>query len=139
MQTLLKTEAQNFCDAFLISAGLPFESRKALMDGSFFTGVDDIAWRLVITDEDENCTIRPELILPMSVLKMQGQEILHMFGMQAYLFTEMRWWLNATDKGFLQLTSVVCSNDPNETVSMLDVARLIAPQIMRYIVQGKVK
>ncbi len=139
MQTHPKFEAQNFFDTFLISAGLPDESRKGLMDGLFFPGADSTLWRLLVANEPEKFAVRPELVLPISVLEMQGQEVLRLLALQNYLFAEMNWWLSATDTGFLQLTSVVWSNESSATLSMLDIARLIAPQIMQYIIAGEVK
>lgn len=133
------SELQSFFDTFLVCAGLPPENRQALTNGEFFTDAHGTSWRLVITGEQENTTARPELVLPISVFKMHGQEILHMFALQGYLLAEMNWWLSANEKGFLKLTSTAWSNEPSETLSMLDVARLIAPQIMQYIVSGKVQ
>jgi hypothetical protein len=132
-------DTQSFFDVFAMSVGLPDESREALVKGLFFPSSDNTLWRLITVSEQENRSVRPELLLPMSVLEMQGQEVLRMLALQTYLFAEMNWWLSATDKGFLQLTSVAWTNQPSETVAMLDVARLIAPQIMQYIVHGEIK
>lgn len=137
MQSLLNTKVQDFCATFLVAIGLPFESRDALLRGLYFVGAHGTSWRLVITDENGEFVVRPELILPLSVLKMQGHEILNMFGIQAYLFTELKWWLSANDKGFIQITSINCSSDPHEAIAMLDTARVIAPTVMQYIVIGK--
>lgn len=137
MQNLSSLETQVFFDTFLICAGLPPESRENLVKGASFACVHGTSWRLVATGKQENQVIRPELILPISVLKMHGQEVLNMLALQGHLLSEMNWWLSANEKGFLQLTSTAWSNEPNETLSILNVARLIAPQIMQYIVNGK--
>ncbi len=139
MQTTTSSKLQSFFDTFLVCAGLPPENREALSNGGFFTGAHGTSWRLVVTGERENTTVRPELILPISVLKMHGQEILNMLALQGYLLAEMNWWLSANEKGFLKLTSTAWSSEPSETLSILDAAHLIAPQIMHYIVNGEIK
>jgi hypothetical protein len=137
MQTQATSEVQRFMDTFLASINMSIENKQGLIDGLYFAGPDNTVWRLIISSNQKEFSVQPELMLPMSVLEMQGQEILRMFAVQAYLFSEMNWWLSATEKGFLQLTSVIYFKDSSETIAMLDIGQLISSLCMQYILHGE--
>jgi hypothetical protein len=129
-------EQAAFASTLAVHLNLPAEMSQILAQGSLFQGPSGMECRVRLARDDHGVLAQAELVLPLSALELAGEEVLRLLTTQAWVFGEMGWWLGASEKGVLQLTSMHWLAEPEAVVTALNLMHLMGPQVVRNISFG---
>jgi hypothetical protein len=127
----------DFMTEVAVQLGLPVHSAAAIASAQPFASPQGLLCRLHLMQGDGPTRVRPEVLLPLSVEHLSGDDTLRMLATQAALLSTFDCWLTAAEGGWLALTSVAPLATAAEVSNALAMANALAPGIMHTITVGE--
>jgi len=118
--------------------GLSAQDARRLNDGGIFTGPSGLECQLVVERPDSGSTAcgRPLVKLGLKAYDLAGDEVHLFLTLQARLLANGQWYLGASVKGDLQITSLQPFHNAHELAAAFDVANFTAWSTLQLMLEA---
>ncbi|WP_442783894.1 hypothetical protein [Collimonas fungivorans] len=127
-------EQKNFLIQIAVLLGIPVSRYTELIAPKAFSGPSGFDCRLHLLDAQ--CSVFPEVALPLSANELMGPEVGQLLEIQRKLLTEFGWYLGVSAEGLLQLSSIAWIDEVDEIVKTLDLMNAVGAMAVQQLLDS---
>lgn len=128
-----KTPEKKFFLELTLYLGMALDNKARLEANRLFSGPSGLLCRVQTRQDKTQLSARPEVMLPLTLAGLDGEELRRLMTLQAAALSELGWYVGPSHEGFVAVCPLRWTQQAEVVASELDVGNVLGKMVLDFM------